>query len=102
MAGVDRPVSRAVEIARTSAAVLVERAPGTVRATRAGAHRTTSALQSLPDETLRRLAIGSVGLGAGLYLAGAPRLIAAAGALPALIVSAAVASRPAGSPRHEG
>jgi hypothetical protein len=101
MAGVGPPLSRAVEIARTSAAMLVERAPGTVRATRAGAHRTTSALQALPDETLRRLAVGSVGLGAGLYLAGAPRLIAVAGALPALIASAAVASRPAGFPQRK-
>lgn len=102
MAGVVRPVSRAVEIARTSAAMLVERAPGTVRATRAGAHRTTRALWSLPDETLRRLAIGSVGLGAGLYLAGAPRLARAAGVVPALFMGAAIALRPTRTPRHEG
>ena len=101
MTRINRPVSRAVEIARTATAVLVERVPGTVRATRAGAQGATSALQALPDETLRWLTAGSVGLGAGLYLAGAPRLIAAAGAVPALLMGAAVALRPTRPARHE-
>ena len=70
------------------------RVPGTVHATRAGAHGTTSALQTLPDPTLRWLAAGSVGLGAGLSLAGAPRLLVAAGLAPALILGAAIVARP--------
>jgi hypothetical protein len=67
--------------------------PGTIQATLAGAHGTTSALRALPDPTLRWLAAGSVGLGAGLSLAGAPRLVVAAGVAPALIVGAAMALR---------
>ena len=43
---------------------------------------------------LRWLAAGSVGLGAGLSLAGAPRLVVAAGVAPAVIIGAAIASRP--------
>jgi hypothetical protein len=89
-----RRVSGAVRIARTGATMLVERMPGTVDATRAGAHGTTNALQALPDPTLRWLAAGSIGLGAGLSLAGAPRLVVAAGVAPALIMGAAIALRP--------
>jgi hypothetical protein len=87
-------ISGVVEIARTNAAMLLGRVPGTVHATRAGAHETASALQTLPDSTLRWLAATSVGLGAGFYLAGAPRLVAAAGVAPALILGAAIVLRP--------
>jgi hypothetical protein len=89
-----RRALKGLMLARRSATTLIERAPGTVRATRAGAHGTTSALQSLPDSTLRWLAAGSVGLGAGFYLSGAPRLVTAAGVAPALVMSAAIALRP--------
>ncbi len=94
LASVVRRVSGALEIARTSATMLIVRVPGTMHATRAGAHGTTSALQTLPDSTLRWLAAGSVGLGAGFYLARAPRLVIAAGVAPALIMGAAIVLRP--------
>ena len=63
----------------------------------------TTALQSLPDSTLRWIAATSVGLAAGLRLAGAPRLVSAAGAAPALIVGAVIALRPTEPvvPAHE-
>jgi len=89
-----RRVSGLVGIARASAAMLIARAPGTMRATRVGAHSTTSALQSLPDPTLRWLAASSAGLSAGFYLAGAPRLFVAAGVAPALLMGAAIVLRP--------
>jgi hypothetical protein len=94
LASAVRRVSGLVGIARTSAATLVARAPGTMRATRVGAHSTTSALQTLPDPTLRWLAASSAGLSAGFYLAGAPRLVVAAGIAPALLMSAAIVLRP--------
>lgn len=101
-AGVARRASGAIGTARTSAASLVARVPGAMRTTRAGAYDTASALQKLPDPTLRWMAAGSVGLAAGLYLAGLPRLVAAAGAAPALIMGAAVVLRPieAGAPTN--
>jgi hypothetical protein len=89
-----RGLAGALTIARTVGRALVSRVPGTIRATRTGAGGTTSALQTLPDPMLRWLAAGSVGLGAGLSLAGAPRLVVAAGMAPALIIGAAIASRP--------
>ncbi len=87
-------LSAAIDSARTSAARLIERVPATIDATRAGASRTTSALQTLPDPTLRSLVATSVGLGAGFYLAGAPRLAVVAGVAPALLVGAAIVLRP--------
>lgn len=89
-----RRVSGAAKIARTNATRLIVRVPGTIHATRVGAHGTTSALQTLPDPTLRGLAATSVGLGAGFYLAGAPRLAVAAGVAPALLMGAAIVLRP--------
>lgn len=86
--------ARAARLARTGAGVVIARAPRAARATRTGAEGTTSALQKLPDPVLRWLAAGSVGLGAGLSLAGAPRVVVAAGVAPALIIGAAIASRP--------
>jgi hypothetical protein len=89
-----RRLSGLIDIARTSASMLIARVPGTMHATRVGAHSTTSALQILPDPALRWLAASSAGLGAGFYLAGAPRLVVAAGVAPALIMGAAIVLRP--------
>ena len=81
-------------LVRTGATTVMLHAPGIVQATRVGAQGTTSALQTLPDPVLRWLAAASVGLGAGLSLAGAPRLVRAAGVVPALLLGAALALRP--------
>jgi hypothetical protein len=74
--------------------MVIARVPATVEATRSGARGTTSVLRNLPDSTLRWLAASSVGLGAGLYLAGKPRLLIAAGMAPALFMGAAIVGRP--------
>lgn len=93
----------AVALARIGAATAVERTPGALRAMRDGVGAATAALQRLPDSTLRWIAATSVGVGAGLRLAGAPRLVSAAGAAPALVVGAAIALRPTepAVPAHE-
>jgi hypothetical protein len=98
---VARRASGAVGSARSGASALLRRAPGVMRATRTGAQGTTSTLQALPDSTLRWLAAGSVGLGAGLYLSGAPRVATAAGVLPALIMGAAMVLRPVAAGRGQ-
>lgn len=109
LASAVRRVSGAIEMARTGATLLMVRVPGIMHATRAGAKGTTSALQTLPDPLLRWLAAGSVGLGAGLSLAGAPRLVRAAGVAPALLMGAAIVLRPSepdvpadGADHHRG
>jgi hypothetical protein len=94
VASVAGRVSGAMAIALGHAKVLIERLPGSMDATVAGANDTTSELQRLPDSTLRLLAASSIGLGVGFYLSGAPRLIVAAGIAPALAMGAAIALRP--------
>ena len=88
----DRPTLLTSAVRRVWGAItiLTERVPGTIDAARAG----TSALQTLPDPTLRALAAASVGLGTGFYLARAPRLVVAAGIAPALMLGAAAFLRP--------
>ena len=94
LASVARRITGVMRVAGNGARMLVVRVPGTVHATRSGARDTTTALQKLPDSTLRWLAASSVGLSAGFYFTGAPRLIIAAGLAPALIMGAAIALRP--------
>jgi hypothetical protein len=77
-----------------------ERMPEVLEGARSGAERarvgveeTTTRLQTLPDETLRLLAAGSMGLAAGLFASGAPRLFTLAALAPALLVGGAMATR---------
>jgi hypothetical protein len=91
--GPTAPMRAAGNAILTNATRVVARAAGTMRATGAGAASTTSALQALPDSTLRGFAATSVGLGAGLYLAGMRRVVVAAGLVPALLAGAAIVLR---------
>jgi hypothetical protein len=101
VSAVNKPISGVLAIARTSVTAarsgvdsVAARLPGTIRTTRAAAHDTTSALQSLPDPTLRSLAATSVGIGVGFYLVSGRRSALAAGVAPALIMRTAIAVRP--------
>jgi hypothetical protein len=84
----------AIHLVHATAKAFASQLPGSVHATRVGANATTSALQILPDSTLRGLAASSLGLGAGFYLAGVPRLVTAAAMAPAMIIAAAILLRP--------
>ncbi len=94
IARVGRRVSGALKTVGRSATAVLDRLPATLDATRGGAQGTTRSLQTLPDPTLRALSATSLGLGAGFYLAGAPRLAVAAGVAPALIMGVAMLLRP--------
>jgi hypothetical protein len=93
--GTLRRASRSIDLGLATAATLFAHLPGTARATRVRANATTRALQLLPDSTLQGLAASSIGLGAGLYLGGLPRLVTAAAVTPAVIIGAAIVLRPA-------
>lgn len=73
---------------------LAERLPDAIDVALDGAQQTTSSLQTMEDPTLRVLAAVSIGFAAGLYLAGAPRLVTLAAIAPAVIVGSAIVSRP--------
>jgi hypothetical protein len=89
-----RRVSRVLTTIRSGVSTLAQRAPGVARTAQTRASDATTGLQQLPDSTLRWLAAGSLGVAAGFQLAGAPRLVRAAGAAPALFMGAAIALRP--------
>src|SRR5512140_547313 len=97
-AGAGRHLPGAFSAARSSLSTLVGRIPGALGATTAGAREAARALQALPDPTLRWLAAGSVGLGAGFFIMGKPRFIVAAGVAPAIALGAAIVGRPFGRP----
>jgi|GEM_PF-2670692 hypothetical protein len=82
-----------VRMARATALAVVEQVPETVDAVRTGALDTVVTVQRLPKSTLQWLAASSVGLGAGFFLSGAPRVVIAAGMTPALIIGAALVAR---------
>jgi hypothetical protein len=88
-----RRVTGLVKSVRDGATTLVGRIPGTMTATRERAQATTTALQKLPDSTLRSLAVTSASFGAGLFLAGRRRVAIAAGIVPAFL-GAAIVLRP--------
>jgi hypothetical protein len=81
------------KMARTTALAVVEQVPETIDAARTGAVDTAATVQRLPKSTLQWLAASSVGLGAGFFLSGAPRVVIAAGMAPALIIGAAIVAR---------
>ena len=84
----------AVRIARATGPMLQHRSARAVAATRAGLGWTTRRVQAMPSSTSQSLAAGSVGLGAGLFIGGAPRIVAATGVAPAVVIGAAILLRP--------
>ena len=92
--GVAQRLSEATPVARAAATALIHRWPAALEATRAAIRTTTRVVNAMPTSAIRALAAGSAGLGAGLYLGGAPRLVAAAGdGLRAVVFGAAALSR---------
>jgi hypothetical protein len=87
-------VPDAIAAARYRLGGVADRLPGTLGHVRAGAQGTVTNLQTVPDSGLGLLAAASVGLGAGLRLAGKKRLATLAGFAPASIFGFAIMSRP--------
>lgn len=79
---------------RLGAGQVVGHIPGTARLAESGARSGVTRLQTMSDTRLGLLAAASIGFGAGLRLAGAPRLATLAGLAPASILGFAIASRP--------
>ena len=65
---------------------IVDRMPESVEALRGSAFDAARTIDEMPEPTRRLLATLSLGLGAGLYLAGAPRLVTLLAFVPALVV----------------
>lgn len=97
--GLARALHSARSAAASSSRSLRSSLPEIVHTSQIAAQGTTKTLQGLPDPTLRWLTAASAGLGAGLFLAGSPRVVTAAGIAPALAMAAVMVLRP--TPRHE-
>lgn len=69
---------------------VAERLPDALEAARTGAVATADSLRDMPQPTLRVLAALSIGMGVGLYVAGAPRLVTIAAFTPALLAGIVV------------
>ena len=83
--------------ARATADEVGTRLPGIASAGAEGAAESVRMLQELSDPRLQLLMAFSLGVGAGLWMAGAPRLVTLAALSPALVVGVAIASRKQGS-----
>jgi hypothetical protein len=83
----------AVAGARVVADEVGTRLPGIASAGAEGAAESVKMLQELSDPRLKLLMAFSLGVGAGLWMAGAPRLITLAALSPALVAGVAIASR---------
>lgn len=79
--------------ARATADEVGTRLPGIASAGAEGAAESVRMLQELSDPRLQLLIAFSLGVGAGLWMAGAPRLVTLAALSPALVIGVAIASR---------
>jgi hypothetical protein len=78
---------QAIDILRSSVDDIIEWIPEATSAARVGVMATTESMRGIPDQTLRTVAAVSVGMGIGLYLAGAPRPVTLAAVVPAALVA---------------
>ena len=83
----------AVAGARVVADEVGTRLPGIASAGAGGAAESVTMLQEFSDPRLKLLIAFSLGVGAGLWMAGAPRLVTLAALSPALVAGVAIASR---------
>jgi hypothetical protein len=85
--------------ARATAEEVGTHLPGIASAGAEGAAGSVRMFQELSDPRLQLLMAFSLGVGAGLWMAGAPRLVTLAALSPALVAGVAIASR---SGSHQG
>ena len=78
---------------RTGVEAASDRLPGLVEDGASASMGAYQSLRELPDDRLLLVATFSVGVGVGLWLAGAPRLVTLAAFSPAIVMALASASR---------
>lgn len=85
--GARRDVATGLETIRSTAGDVGDRVPGLVGGIRSSAAAGTREIEALPEPTRNLIAALSIGLGAGLAIAGAPRLLLGAAFIPAITVA---------------
>ena len=94
-------VPEVVSMIRGGVDGVAERLPDALDAARTGATATRDSFREMSQPTLRVLASLSLGMGLGLFLAGAPRLVTVAAFTPALLAGLTVLASESG-PRGKG
>lgn len=82
-----------VETMKTGAGQVAEKLPDLAEEARSGAAGTAQTFDSMPEPTLQLLAAASLGFGAGLFLAGAPRLVTFMALAPAIFAAGTIVGR---------
>ena len=82
-----RDITARFESLRSTASDVGDRVPGLVDGVRNGAAAGAREVDAWPEQTRRIVAAVSIGLGAGLAIAGAPRLLLGAALVPAIAVA---------------
>lgn len=82
-----KSVTATFESIRTAAGDVGDRVPGLVEDVRNRAATGAREIDGWPEQTRRLVAAASIGLGAGLAIAGAPRLLLGAALVPAIVVA---------------
>ena len=83
-----REVAATMAALRSTASEAGSRMPELIDSVRSGAADGARTVETWPEPTRRLVAAFSIGLGAGLTIAGAPRLLVGGALLPALAVAA--------------
>jgi hypothetical protein len=78
-----------MDAVRSTATNVSDRMPDVIESVKVSASDGAKTVQAWPASSQRLAAAFSVGLGVGLTLAGAPRLVIAGSLLPAIVVAAA-------------
>ena len=82
-----------IHAVRATADSVGERVPEVIETVQANARQGLDTMRSWPEPTRKLAATFSVGLGLGLAVAGAPRVVVAVALVPAIIVGGMYASR---------
>lgn len=82
-----------VESVKSGAGQVVDRLPDLADEARIGAAGTAETFEAMPEPTLQLVAAASIGFGAGLFLAGAPRLITFMALAPAIFAAGTIVGR---------
>ena len=82
-----KDITATFESIRSTAGDVGDRVPGLVDGVRYRAAAGAREIDGWPEQTRRLVAAASIGLGAGLAIAGAPRLLLGAALVPAIAVA---------------
>jgi hypothetical protein len=82
-----------VDTVRSGASQVAERLPDIAEEARSGAAGTAQTFEAMPEPTLQIVAAASLGFGAAMFLAGAPRLITFMSLAPAIFAAGTIVGR---------